>query len=389
MAAGELAYAAASARGARWQMASARYRAGVAARKLGEVERALAMLNEAKTLFSEVGDRGGKAAASVIIATVQADRGDFPAANAAFESALATYVEIGDRPAEATALHNLAVLSRRARDLPKALNYAGRAVALDLELGMMPQAANTMQVIGNLRVDMGDLSGGIETLTHVCDLRRAAKSPQLVSSLFALGTAELQRANFARVRVLLEEAKHIEAQEKLMQGRLRFLEAGLATAEKRYPDAIREGNLAAELFKQTALADEQAMSLSVVARAQITLKDLAAARVTLAPALAIVNSSKAQLARTPVLITDAMLRAQESPAQLQESLQALRKLQSELTLAGAQGDSWQARVALAELMMEKRQPGAKSALISLRDDAQAQGLLLYAKGATDQLSELK
>jgi predicted Ser/Thr protein kinase len=373
LASSQRAYATALERGARWQMASARYHEGEAIRRQGDAVQALPKLAEADRLYTGSGDRGSAASVRLMSATIYADQGDLPGARREFETALKTFGELGDRAGEGATLHDLAILLRRARELPAALAYASRATTNFLEQGALRQGSNAMTTLGNLRLDLGDLSGALTVLSQAADMRRKEKDPLVVSTLTALAAVRLLQGDFAAMKKLLDEARENDkGQEPTITGRIRFGAATLALAKGRLDEAAAEATKAAKLFKDGQRLDEQALSEAAVAESLLRAGHLDTARLAVNRAKEVVAKSSSRLARPQVAVMDAKVFAAEQPAHLDEPLRLLKEVASEAEKTGVSADQWEARLAAAQLEHQADN------LAALARDARAQGLILYA-----------
>jgi DNA-binding SARP family transcriptional activator/tetratricopeptide (TPR) repeat protein len=141
-----------------------RYRRGLAhvvlrlagaRRQGGQPAHALELAAQALSLWRELDDGQGQAAALCTIALVEMDRSNLPSAVAHFESALALFESIGDRRGQANALDNLGQLNELQGDLELAERRQRTAVALLTELDHTQGLAHALDNLGLTRQRLG------------------------------------------------------------------------------------------------------------------------------------------------------------------------------------------------------------------------------------------
>jgi DNA-binding SARP family transcriptional activator/tetratricopeptide (TPR) repeat protein len=155
----------------RWGLAHVVLRLAGARRQAGEPAQALELAAQALSLWRELGDRQGEAAALCMIALVTLDRGELISAAAHFEAALATFEAIGDQRGQANALDNLGQLNELQGDLELAEARQSKAVRLLRELEHTQGLANALDNLGLTRQRLGRLD---EALADHEEARRLA-----------------------------------------------------------------------------------------------------------------------------------------------------------------------------------------------------------------------
>ncbi len=155
----------------RWGLAHVVLRLAGARQQAGELAKALELAAQALSLWRELDDPQGEAAALCMIALVTLDRGELPSAAAHFEAALATFEAIGDQRGQANALDNLGQLNERQGDLELAEARQSEAVRLLTELEHTQGLANALDNLGLTRQRLGRID---EALADHHEARRLA-----------------------------------------------------------------------------------------------------------------------------------------------------------------------------------------------------------------------
>ncbi len=105
------------------------------ARKRGEYDAAVALLERAAASFTELGDDAGLARVLHLQGTVAAQRGSLDAARAAYDASRRLREQLGDRSGLAALLSNLGIVAEYEGDYRAAAGYHERALELRRELG--------------------------------------------------------------------------------------------------------------------------------------------------------------------------------------------------------------------------------------------------------------
>jgi DNA-binding NtrC family response regulator/tetratricopeptide (TPR) repeat protein len=132
-------------------------------------------------------------------------QGDYAAAEAHYREGLAAAREHGDLRHRAFCLQNLGVLAQWRRDYAAALRYAQEAVQAFKRLGNRPRLGWVAVDLGDLYVDLGDLSRA-EAMAELAGrlLGDVAASGAFLQTL--RGRIALERGDRARARAILDEA---------------------------------------------------------------------------------------------------------------------------------------------------------------------------------------
>jgi tetratricopeptide (TPR) repeat protein/tRNA A-37 threonylcarbamoyl transferase component Bud32 len=159
--------------GARLLAASALLTEGNAWQELGEISKAIAAAEEARSIYASAGDRGGESRALRAAGIALRSQGDLAAARQMYEQGLAVAREIGDQSTTAGLLNNIANVLRQQGSLSAALKTYQEALAISREIGDRSSVAlilNNMAI--GLRVQ-GDLAGAKKNYEEALAIRRA------------------------------------------------------------------------------------------------------------------------------------------------------------------------------------------------------------------------
>ncbi len=371
------AFTAAEARGARYEMAKARYLEGLALARQGDHAAARLRLEQSETLYREARDLAGAEGPNMMLAGLQADAGDLAGARARMETALAAFRQLGDSQGEQAVLHNLAIVLRRMRDLPAAIERATLAQTLALEHGHRMAAANNLDTLGHLRTDAGYLASAAAAFEQSVILHRELKDPRVLTALVGLAIVRLEQGDLAEARRIFEEARAADnGQEKLKAAWIRNLEAAIDFAEGRLGEALVAAGQAATLARETAHLEETAEAEVLLARILLAQGSLQESRAAVLRARAACERGNGGIARVQVAIAEGRLQAKEDPRARGRALATLRAALDEANRSGFVLDQWAARLALAELHAL-----GNEGLRKLAQEARAEGFGLVARQA--------
>jgi DNA-binding winged helix-turn-helix (wHTH) protein/tetratricopeptide (TPR) repeat protein len=145
--------------GARLLVAMALYHQGRALRNLGRTEEALAKIEEAENILSEMGDRVGVARAAHDRANLLRDSGNFEESRRQYERSLAIHREAGNQRGIIRALTNLGALETQRGDYARAQKLLREVVDVSREVHDSIGEAQGLSTLGSLLYDQGDLAG--------------------------------------------------------------------------------------------------------------------------------------------------------------------------------------------------------------------------------------
>ena len=180
-----------------------------------QYEQAIRLLESARGVFGEVGDRLGEANALNELAEIRFfEEDDYRAALELHEQALASYEDLGDRLGQADVLRGLGRARLLTRDVAGALECPERALLIYRELGHRQGEAEALTELGNLILVTGNLATAaalhreavmlFESLGH----RQGLADASWYYAVASRATGDLERAAEAGRRAL-EEYKAI------------------------------------------------------------------------------------------------------------------------------------------------------------------------------------
>jgi serine/threonine protein kinase/tetratricopeptide (TPR) repeat protein len=241
----------ARARGADLVAAAAAQLEAMAWMRLGQCDRTIAAVDEAKAVFMRTGDHQAVARAAAPVSLCLQERGDNEGALRISQEMLATCEEIGDRWGMALALHNsgnaLAELGRRS----EALGRWERAAALFREINDRRRLNIALGNIALVHFHLGDLGGAQKrTQEVIAQVARAEDKSFLAELTWQEGAIEAALGELGPAQVSMEAAAQLSRQigepphlvDALMLG------AQLSATAGRLDDAARQLDDAAALL---------------------------------------------------------------------------------------------------------------------------------------------
>jgi eukaryotic-like serine/threonine-protein kinase len=404
-------------------MAQALVFQGWALDRLGEGKRAIAVLEQAHSLYDGAGDRAGGARAVQAKGNVLYDEGDFAGARAAFEQALTVFRETGSRLSEAKALSAIGNVFYDTAQLELARHNYGLALEIESELGAKEEIASDSGNLANVLDSLGDLRGArqkqseaLRAFHEVNDRRGEA------STLNNLGNVLSELGDLRGAQQRYDQSMAISDQIGYKRGRGFSLQASadilreqdrLDDAEKTAEASVSlrrelgdENNLAigqaqlAQLaldqgeyakveelakpavltFQKTKAAQEEAQTRALIALAQLQTGDIAGATANAGRALKLARQGTD---REPRLITTLVsARVKAANGQSKEALRSLQSVLDEASKYGYLSLEYEARLAREEIEMAQDKDAARTQLRALAKEARERGFLRIARLAS-------
>ena len=145
----------------------------VATHLQGDAPRAVALLEESRLLFQEVGDRRSAAVAALNLADALRDSGDLPQAVDQYRDALAEFAAADDHQGVAQVFLGLGGVMARVGQFESAAKLLGAASVL--KPGEEPGSSEKSHEIANLKADLDAIRGalGEEAFTAAWEAGRA------------------------------------------------------------------------------------------------------------------------------------------------------------------------------------------------------------------------
>ncbi len=408
-------------------VAEALYTKGRALRRLGSNPAAAEALQEAWTIFAEVGDRGKVAQALTSIAVLSKFKGDLTGAEQLYRQALSIHRQTGNRKETSRLLNNLAIVIQERGDLATASSMLEEAVTIAREDGRPSGVAGYQEALAQVRLAQGDLraartlaeealaifgeisSRGPQAWVHYALGRIVFAAGEVTSAgreldaalaiCDEIGNKSLSgRVRSAQGEVLLSAgdldaaataldyalAIRSELGEKGMIAQTQLIRGQLLIETERFSEAealMRE--VTGELSKE-ARSDDEITATTVLARALLAQGRLAEAGEVEARARLRAKDSQNPAIRLSVAITDARLLA--AAGELAPALRELEAALAEATDLGMLGLAFEARLALGEIEIASGAAGdavGEARLQALAEEAGSAGFGLIARAAAN------
>ncbi len=216
----------------------------------GDYPAAERFVEQSLSLYEELGDQWGIAAALNALAVSARDRGDYSSAQSNFERSLACWRMLPDRLAIARCLHNLANVVKVRGDYPRARWALREATDIFEELGDRSGAAWSINQQGDIAREQGDLAAARGLYQQALSaFREAGDRWGSARSLTDLGCIDCEQGEHLAARTAYCEALEIFAGLGHRRGIARVLEgsACLALARGQAARALKLAAAAAHL----------------------------------------------------------------------------------------------------------------------------------------------
>lgn len=178
--------------------------------RLGQLDEAENVANQALVLINTLGDRYWRGQALTTLALVYERRSDHQQAEALTAQALAIWREIGERRAEANAIDNLGMIAWRQGDVDRARNYWDQALRLDMLLGYRSGIAGRIINLGAAAYLQGDYPASLSYFEQAAALnRKLGRRHSVAISLSNAGEVAGLMGNVSDAIRYCEEAQHI------------------------------------------------------------------------------------------------------------------------------------------------------------------------------------
>ena len=397
--------------------------------ELGGIEEAEAALEESKSLYLEVGDRGSAASVFNSQGTALFVQGDLAGAARAYQEALSLNRGIGARRGVSMALNNLAGASRLRGELAAALRMLEESLAIARELGDLRRVPTRLNHMGMVYLLRGELAQAEEMAQQARAAQETYGSrPGIAWDEYLSGEISFARGDLAAARTYYQEALKIgqEIGAQNLEGRTLSALGELYLARGDLPEANRsfeaaeaiqserqergrqaETNLARALLLleqgQLEQAEQQARAAMVefaredrvdgeihaaagLARILHAQGKLAVAREAFATAASRTRSSEEPAARLVAAVARARLAA---AGEHEAALRSLEEALAEATKLDLGGLELEIRLAAAEIEMDSGAIGAGvSRLAGVAHDAEQKGFGLIATKAKKRMAGL-
>ncbi len=273
--------AAGEAQGARLLVANAKLREGGAILRLGQEDKAVALFEEARSIYEQAGDRAGLARSLNSLASAISDGPDPKRSMELYEQGLAIARAIGTQDLVARFLNNMAILERRSGNLRGSLSMNQEALKIRRETGDKTTAAVSLNNIGNVLLDLGDPQAATAHYEESAAMSREMGDRRgQARALHNAAEGMILQGELARARVANEEALRIRrtiddpaslAVSLFGVGHTAVVQGDLATAKKSLNEAL-------EMDRRADRPRPIAFSLYFLAEVALVEGDLTRAR---------------------------------------------------------------------------------------------------------------
>jgi tetratricopeptide (TPR) repeat protein len=308
----------------------------------GQLANARKMYEQALTIARDIGEKRGIARALTNVGIVLQDEGQLSRAEQVCEQSITIRRQIADRQGLAVALNNYAVLMLEKGDLPAAEKAIEEQLSINQQAGNQRGLGYALFVKGNILEAEGKLE----------DARKAYEQALAIrDKIGEKTTAEESRVSLAKLSI---EEGHSDVEASLREI--------LAQAHKQKEPEI-------ETFAEITLAE----SLLKLGRPSDAAKEIASAET------AAINT-EGRLHRVDVFIAAARVHA--ALREWSKASNILTSAISESNQIGCGRCELEARLALAELNVQRRNKNTRAMIASLSKDASKRGFLLVARKAS-------
>jgi serine/threonine protein kinase/tetratricopeptide (TPR) repeat protein len=391
--------------------------------KQGKPDQAMAALEQAREIYSSVGDPGLRASNLNAIAILVNEKGDFARAEKMYQEARDIDAQIGNDYALWDDLNNLAGAKLQQANLKDAMESYQQALVLSRKVESKFMESVSLRGIGDTLVRQGDPRGARQFYEKSLGVCRESKDSELLHwGLTSVAGLLVDQGDLQRAQSLLQEALELsrKSERKDFMGStledfagLLVKESQLSEARARYEQAIsiykelgeadkvvrnrlnlanislEEGHPAdaeaaareaREVFRKERSVVLELSAVTSLARALLMEGKLSEATIAVDQAKALLGKSLDFQQQFEVAIVSARVIAQgHDPAEAEKRLNVLL---DESTRAGLVEYQFEIRLALAEIEMSSGKTALGHVrLVELEKDARSRGFLLIARKA--------
>jgi serine/threonine protein kinase/tetratricopeptide (TPR) repeat protein len=390
--------------------------------RMGQPDKAIQFVAQARAVYSSAGYRQGEARTMLMTADVLFDQGDFEGARKKVEEALPVFREIGAQKSIRGAFERIGNILYQQGKLQEAKTYYDRALGFDRSVHDPTGLASDYGNIANALDGLGDLTGALKmqqqalaAFNELGDRRGSSATLNNLGNLsLEMGNLDQAQKHFDQALTLAQEIAYRGGQPYPMSGLgdVVMVRGQLAGAQRRYKQAlavceeIKDEDFAAQIHTSLAFvalqerrfSDGEALALqsaavfdrtkspansawahALLARNLLSAGNLAGARGAAAEAVARSRQAADETPRFEATLADA--RVQAKSGKVAEARQRLESMLSTTHKYGYRLYELQARLALGEIALWSGSASARSQLATLEKDARNQGAIFIANQA--------
>lgn len=209
--------------------------------KAGDLDKAVALYHEARSLYEKIGDKRSIAVIWGSLGVAHWSRNDMNAVKESYEKALAARREIEDRILEGKTLNGLGSLHFMMGEYETAVSYYQGAIELRRKTGDMPGLGVSLTYVGNANARLGRLGEAGDAYREALGILETDGSPaQLVDALNGIANVYSEMGRFAISVDAYRRAIRIcaDSGEPSKEAPCRLNLAGNLKEEGRYREAI-------------------------------------------------------------------------------------------------------------------------------------------------------
>lgn len=256
-------------------------------------------------LRRELGDQYGMAVSLNNLGVVSSRQGDYITSHNNFSQSLAIYRELGDRYSSAGSLNNLGTVAYQQGDLVAARDYISQSLTIQRELGDRHGSAITLSNLGAIAGEQGEYAIARDYHMQSLALRRDLNDQNGIAiTLQNLGMLADYQGDYGTAFDYFTQSLSIRRQLGEPYGIAESLSGvGLAALHQGNHDlALNNALQSVALFREIGEQRGLASSLYYLAFVYLALKDLPAARRTLAESLQIAHKMNDSLISLQALV---------------------------------------------------------------------------------------
>jgi len=375
--------------GERLVVAKARFQEGLQWALLGQPERGLALLEDARAIYEAVGDRYQASLTNAEIAQTYYTLDNFVAAKRSFQEAVVVAHEIGSYELLTGSLNGLGNILRSEGDLVAAGTAYKESLdtARELNPEMWKDRIVSLDHLAEIEFAQGNLSGAMQLWGQLLALSQQADGQEGSGrALTGMGDILFAKADLPKARQRYTEGLRMWTQMgfryKIAKGQL--LLASLSIEEGHPAEVEGTVRQARQELQSEKNEDGQILATTVLVRALLAQGKFPEAQKELDDSAAIAAHLQYRATALDYTIADAQTRAA-----LRKAADAKRELESTLEQTRKYGfvpEQFDARLALGEIQMKSGEGAAGRAILAaLEKEAKAKGFLLIAHKAASAI----
>src|SRR6266851_1530593 len=372
-----------------------------ACERMGQSDKSIQLVAQARDLFSSAGYRQGAARTLLMTADVLFDQGDFEGARKKVEEALPVFQEIGAQKSIRASRERIGNILYQQGKLQEAKTYYDQALRFDQSVHDPTSLASDYGNIANALDGLGDLTGALKmqqqaltafnelgdrrgssaTLNNLGNLSVEMGNPDAAKKYFdqalalaqeiayrggqpypmsGLGDVLMVRGDLAGARKQYEQALAVceEIKDEDFAAQIHTALAFVALLERRFSDGEALARQSAAVFDKTNSTSSSAWAHALLARNLLSAGNLAEARRAAAEAVTRSRQAAGETPRFEATLADSRVQAKSGKAA--EARQQLESMVSTTHKHGYRLYELQARLALEEIALWSGSATARS-----------------------------